>query len=156
MSRTCSQGPFSSQSTLSSLVTPFHSGVGLQYKSNLTKLDLPSGASELTAGFRLPPSALLRLSDWCPMELQDLAPSDGLFKIFIFPGDILVPAEKARLDQFGEKLSGSIVSGLTERIRIYTLLNSSKERAIWSDVPRIARDWKKLVFLSSLCWGFGR
>lgn len=80
------------------------------------------------------------------MELQDLAPSDGLFKLFIFPGDILVPAEKARLDKFGAALSNSIVAVLTERIRIYTVLNSAKEKAIWSDVPKIGRDWKKLVF----------
>ncbi|KAJ6606070.1 FAD binding domain-containing protein [Mycena vulgaris] len=125
----------------------FTSGVGLQYKFGLTKLDLPSGASKLTAGFRLPPSPLIRLSDWCPMELQDLAPSDGLFKIFIFPGDILVPAEKARLDKFGAALSNSIVSVLTERLRIYTVLSSAKEKAIWSDVPTIARDWKN-VFVS--------
>jgi hypothetical protein len=80
------------------------------------------------------------------MELQDLAPSDGLWKIFIFPGDILVPAEKERLDKFGAALSNSIVSGLTERLCIYTVLSSSKEKAIWSDVPMIARNWKKLVF----------
>ncbi|KAJ7494326.1 FAD binding domain-containing protein [Mycena galericulata] len=125
----------------------FTSGVGLQYKSDLTKLELPSGASNLIAGFRLPPSPLLRLSDWCPIEMQDLAPSDGLFKIFIFPGDILVPAEKARLEKFGASLSASIVSILTERIRIYTVLNSAKDKAIWSDVPKIARDWKN-VFVS--------
>ncbi|KAJ7932748.1 FAD binding domain-containing protein [Mycena leptocephala] len=122
----------------------FTSGVGLQYVSRLTKLNLPSGASKLTAGFRLPPSPLIRLSDWCPMELQDLAPSDGLWKIFIFPGDILVPAEKERLDKFGAALSNSIISGLTERLCIYTVLSSSKEKAIWSDVPMIARNWKKL------------
>ncbi|KAJ6630324.1 FAD binding domain-containing protein [Mycena sp. CBHHK59/15] len=125
----------------------FTSGVGLQYKAALTKLDLPSGATNLTAGFRLPPSPLLRLSDWCPIELQDLAPSDGLFKIFIFPGDILVPAEKSRLDEFGATLSNSIVSSLSERIRVYTVLRSSKTQAIWSDVPQIARDWKN-VFIS--------
>ncbi|KAJ7142147.1 FAD binding domain-containing protein [Mycena crocata] len=125
----------------------FTSGVGLQYKFGLTKLDLPSGASKLTAGFRLPPSPVLRLSDWCPMELQDLAPSDGLFKIFIFPGDILVPEEKERLEQFGTALSNSIVAVLAERLRIYTVLSSAKEKAIWSDVPKIARDWKN-VFIS--------
>ncbi|KAJ7285209.1 FAD binding domain-containing protein [Mycena rebaudengoi] len=125
----------------------FQDGVGLQYKFSLTKLELPSGAAKLTAGFRLPPSPLLRLSDWRPMELQDLAPSDGLFKIFILPGDILEPSDKSRLEKFCQALTNSIVSSLTERIRIYTILSSAKEKAIWSDVPAIARDWKN-VFIS--------
>jgi hypothetical protein len=83
------------------------------------------------------------------MELQDLAPSDGLFKIFILPGDILEPADKSRLEKFCQALTNSIVSSLTERIRIYTILSSAKEKAIWSDVPAIARDWKKSVYFPS-------
>ncbi|KAF8574854.1 hypothetical protein K439DRAFT_1641914 [Ramaria rubella] len=42
----------------------------------------------LKLGERLPQIPLVRVADWESISMQDLAPLDGLFKIFIFPCDI--------------------------------------------------------------------
>ncbi|KAJ7931429.1 FAD binding domain-containing protein [Mycena leptocephala] len=110
------------------------SGIGIKYQSSLIKdTGLPKGATHLEAGYRIPTVALGRLTDWRPMDLQDLAPSNGLFKIFLFPGDILVDTDAKRFQEFSDALG------------IYTILNSDNDKALWSDVPNILRDWKRCV-----------
>ncbi|KAJ6494751.1 FAD binding domain-containing protein [Mycena vitilis] len=127
----------------------FTSGIGIHYKSSLTiNTDLPKGATGLEAGYRLPPASLERLADWVPYELQDLAPSDGLFKLFLFPGDILLQADAKRLDAFCGTLS-TMADLLGNRIQLYTILNSDKKKAMWTDVPDILQDWKRVFVANS-------
>ncbi|KAJ7127079.1 FAD binding domain-containing protein [Mycena epipterygia] len=130
----------------------FTSGIGIHYKSMLViDSTLPMGATHLEAGYRLPPVGLDRLADWRPQELQQLAPSDGLFKLFLFPGDLLCGEDAKRLDMFCSTLSSSL--GMAEmlgvRVQTYTILNSDKKKAMWTDVPDILRDWKRVFVAKS-------
>ncbi|KAF7329035.1 Phenol 2-monooxygenase [Mycena venus] len=130
----------------------FTSGIGIRYSSSLIiDAGLPKGAAHLEAGYRLPPVGLNRLADWRPQELQDLAPSDGTFKLFLFPGNILCESDASRLELFCAALSSS--SAATEwlgtRVRIYTILDSEKEKAMWNNVPLILRDWKRVFVAAS-------
>lgn len=95
--------------------------------------------------------ALDRLTDWRPIDLQDLAPSNGLFKIFLFPGDILVDTDAKRFQEFSDALgvSPKALNLLETRVQIYTILNSDNDKALWSDVPNILRDWKRFLFFHS-------
>ncbi|KAJ7494654.1 FAD binding domain-containing protein [Mycena galericulata] len=129
----------------------FTSGIGIQYKSSLIMdVGLPKGAAYLEAGYRLPPVGLDRLADWRPQELQDLAPSDGLFKMFLFPGDLLCATEADRLALFCNTLSSSSATEwLGTRVRMYTILNSEKKNVMWTDVPLILRDWKRVFVTKS-------
>ncbi|KAJ7650355.1 FAD binding domain-containing protein, partial [Roridomyces roridus] len=122
----------------------FTSGIGIRYESDLILASgLPKGAA-VEAGYRLPPCRLERLADWRPQDLQDLAVSDGLFKMFVLPGDLLHEADAAnRLELFCNKLSSS--DWLGTRVCLYTILNGDKAKAMWNDVPLILRDWKRYV-----------
>ncbi|KAJ6607418.1 FAD binding domain-containing protein [Mycena sp. CBHHK59/15] len=131
----------------------FTSGIGIKYQSSLTRdVGLPKGATHIEAGYRLAPAAVERLADWRPMDLQDLAPSDGLFKIFLFPGDILCDLDAKRLEEFCNTLWSSphIANLLGTRVRLYAILNSAKEMALWTDVPSHIRDWKQVFVAKTL------
>ncbi|KAJ6505929.1 FAD binding domain-containing protein [Mycena vulgaris] len=102
--KTCLQG-FSFGNHILSFADSL-SGIGIHYNSSLIiDSSLPKGTTLLEAGYRLPPVGLDRLADWRPQELQDLAPSDGLFKLFLFPGDLLCEKDAGRLDVFCHALS---------------------------------------------------
>jgi phenol 2-monooxygenase len=107
------------------------------------------GTTYFEAGSRLPPAPVERLADWRPLDLQDLAPSDGLFKIFIFPGDILVEADLLRLQEFCDALMTfpHMANLFGSRVILYTILNSERKKAEWVDVPSLLRDWKRFVVI---------
>ncbi|KAF7327585.1 Phenol 2-monooxygenase [Mycena kentingensis (nom. inval.)] len=126
----------------------FTSGIGINYQSSLTVPSTVGDEVRLFApGYRLPPASVERLADWCPFDLQDLAPSDGLWKLFLFPGDVLLPEVATRLDAFCCTLSSSPAVGklLGPRVVVYTILASAKEQALWTDVPELARDYKRVL-----------
>ncbi|KAJ7659939.1 FAD binding domain-containing protein [Mycena rosella] len=125
----------------------FTSGIGIKYHSSLINgTELPMDPTNLQAGYRLPTAAIDRLTDWLPADLQDLAPSDGLFKLILFPGDSLVAADAKRLQDFSDALAESpdTTNLLETRVTIHTILNSDKQRVLWSDVPSILRDWRRV------------
>lgn len=129
-----------------------NSGVGLCYQSALTVLTPIQPILHIKPGERLPWSPLIRLGDWQPKDLQDIAISDGLFKIVIFASDILVPEQKARLVHFSEQLSHSLRPEMMHRLSCHTIITSPKERTIWTDVPTLLQSWKRCV--QSLCLSY--
>ncbi|KAJ7170593.1 FAD binding domain-containing protein [Mycena crocata] len=123
----------------------FTSGIGIHYRSSLTMdsdANLPQGATHLVAGYRLPPVGLERLADWRPHELQDLVPSNGLFKLFLFPGDLL--------SEDGVLSRSVATTDLMERVQLYTILNSDKRVAMWNQVPIILQNWKRVFVVLSI------
>ncbi|KAG1848326.1 FAD binding domain-containing protein [Suillus subalutaceus] len=66
----------SPEHVLKTFQTDFTSGVGIHYQ--------PSIAHGLVLGKRVPPYKFMRAADACPFELQDLLPSDFLFKLLVF------------------------------------------------------------------------
>ncbi len=127
----------------------------MQYQSALTNLHDQELAKDLLIGARLPPSPMMRLADWWPIDVQDLAPSDGLFKLIIFPGDVLSSPNAECLSEFAKTLSAhdGKEKDYSAMLWIGTILSGSKERLLWTDVPATLRDTKRSgrfsVFLCS-------
>lgn len=66
----------------------------------------PSLATNITIGMRIPSFKVLNQSDARPWHLHELLPSNGRWRILIFPGDILSsPTSHKRLLSLSEKLS---------------------------------------------------
>ena len=81
----------------------FSSGIGVHYaESNIVDVSNQDLAKKLTIGQRLVPQVLVRAADARPENIQELAPSDTRFKLFVFPGDISQPAAKAALAKLAE------------------------------------------------------
>ncbi|KAJ6554063.1 FAD binding domain-containing protein [Mycena sp. CBHHK59/15] len=70
----------------------FTSGIGIRYgESAIVHARHQACAKHLLIGQRMPPQMLIRAADSRPVELQDLLPSDTLFKLLVFTGNILLP-----------------------------------------------------------------
>ncbi|KAF5388916.1 hypothetical protein D9757_005093 [Collybiopsis confluens] len=130
----------------------FTSGVGIRYRSQLMveannrEVSL-SDTFSLEIGTRLPPMNIVRFADWHPMDIQDLAASDGLFKIIIFSGDLQGDIESKGLREFAEHLQlladkkqGSI---LFKQFTMFTVVTEYKESDIWSFIPPFLRNWRR-------------
>jgi phenol 2-monooxygenase (NADPH) len=66
----------------------FSSGVGVHYApSAITETTHQTSATNLIIGQRLLPHVLVRAADAREVNIQDLAPSDTRFKLFVFPGE---------------------------------------------------------------------
>ncbi|KAH9968433.1 FAD binding domain-containing protein [Lactifluus volemus] len=67
----------------------FSSGVSVHYApSTITDPTHQTAATNLIIGQRLLPHVLVRAADAREVNIQDLAPSDGRFRLFVFPGDM--------------------------------------------------------------------
>ncbi|EPS45902.1 hypothetical protein H072_107 [Dactylellina haptotyla CBS 200.50] len=75
----------------------------------------PSLAEKLKIGMRLPSHKVVNQSDSLPVELQKLLPSDGRFRLIVFPGNISKPKLYTRYEKLGEYFSSStgLVSAYT-------------------------------------------
>lgn len=62
--------------------------MGVQYAPSVVTDPLSQATAEkLVIGQRLLPHVLVRAADAREINIQDLAPSDSLFKLFVFPGE---------------------------------------------------------------------
>lgn len=113
---------------------------------------------------RLPPAPLVRLVDWRPTDVQDLAPSDGKWKILVFVRDLRaslalaefcgVLAGKGGLGGIvttgEEKETGEVQKGKgkgkedEKRVVLYTIGRNPRSEVQWVDVPELGRDWKRV------------
>lgn len=59
----------------------------------------------ITVGMRMPSYKVLNQSDARPWHLQERLPSDGRWRVLVFPGDITKPEALARYTALGEKLA---------------------------------------------------
>ncbi|KAG1848094.1 FAD binding domain-containing protein [Suillus subalutaceus] len=79
--------------------TDFTSGIGIQYQPSVAvdhrNQELASG---LVLGKCVPPCKFMRAADAWPFELQDLLPSDFLFKLLVFTVDCTDPLQQARVE----------------------------------------------------------
>ncbi|KAF9465800.1 FAD binding domain-containing protein [Collybia nuda] len=129
----------------------FSSGVGIQYQSSLGILtsQTPSLAS-LVVGTRLPPGKIHRVADWNIMDIQDLAPSDGLFKVLVFCGDVFDVKRSNMLREITEVVQSleHEEKDFLERFTVHIIVRNSKEANIWDQIPFFLRNWKR-VFTST-------
>jgi phenol 2-monooxygenase len=89
----------SPQHFIKTFQTDFTSGVGIHYNPSVAVNDRNQElASGLILGKRVPPCKFLRAADAWPFELQDLLPSDFLFKLLVFTGEFDDPLQQARVE----------------------------------------------------------
>lgn len=77
--------------------------VGVKNKS-LQVISEQALASKVEVGKRIPSYKVLNQSDARPWHLQERLPSNGTWRVVIFPGDISNSTQKQRLDKLGERL----------------------------------------------------
>ncbi|KAF7344102.1 FAD/NAD-binding domain-containing protein [Mycena venus] len=96
----------------------FVSGIGLRYSSQLIDSSGQFLAPGLTIGERIPSSEVIRTDDWRPLNLHDICPFDGRFRLFILPGSVLEECNVKRLAAFNSSIAakGEQHEVLTERL----------------------------------------
>ncbi|GIZ49869.1 hypothetical protein CKM354_001288700 [Cercospora kikuchii] len=62
-------------------------------------------ATGLELGKRIPSVKVLNQADARPWHLQELLPSNGRWRVILFPGDIQTPAQRTKLDAFGAAIN---------------------------------------------------
>ncbi|KAF8189004.1 FAD binding domain-containing protein [Pholiota molesta] len=110
----------------------FASGIGLRYSSSLINTSGQSLAGKLFIGERLPSMKITRSDDWRPLNLQDIAPFDGKFRLFVLPGDISTRSGIETLHNFGTEFISVLknVPSLNKLIEVYVLIDNKPSLAI--------------------------
>ncbi|KAF4982268.1 hypothetical protein FZEAL_2054 [Fusarium zealandicum] len=98
----------------------FASGIAVDYErssivwkpdSNSTTDEVNSAlgtqalASEVKIGMRIPSVKVLSQSDARPWHLQELLPSNGTWRVILFPGDIGLEQQQKRMDSLCDRMS---------------------------------------------------
>jgi phenol 2-monooxygenase len=120
----------------------FSSGVGVHYAlSTLTNTTHQSAASNLIIGQRLLPHILVRAADAREVNIQDLAPSNARFKLFVFPGD---HANAHSVAAYLNRPECFLNKHHRDAFEIITVLQGSKNTANYLELPPVLRPhWSK-------------
>ncbi|GFF30036.1 phenol 2-monooxygenase [Aspergillus udagawae] len=103
-------------------------------------------AAEIKVGMRIPSHKVLNQADARPWHLQELLRSDARWRIIIFPGDLGIPENLARLTNLCEKLDNknSFLRRFTPQdlpvdsvIEVLTVHAASRESVELLDLPQI-------------------
>lgn len=104
----------------------------------------------LVLGKRVPPHKLMRAADTLPFELQDLLPSDFLFKLLVFTGDFSDPLQQARVEsmvtdmQKPESFLNRYSTPENSRFDIITISKGQKYTFDFLRLPTLLRShWSK-------------
>jgi phenol 2-monooxygenase len=113
--------------------------VGVHYApSAVTETTYQGVAANLIIGQRLLPHVLVRAADAREVNIQDLAPSDTRFKLFVFPGEHAqeIAAYLNRPECFFHKRQ--------DAFDVITVLQGSKHTVNYLQVPPVLRPhWSK-------------
>ncbi|KAI0246912.1 FAD binding domain-containing protein [Lactifluus subvellereus] len=119
----------------------FSSGVGVHYAASaVTETTYQGVAANLIIGQRLLPHVLVRAADAREVNIQDLAPSDTRFKLFVFPGEHAqeVAVYLSRRECFFHKRQ--------DAFDVITVLQGSKDTVNYLQVPPVLRPhWSKVL-----------
>jgi phenol 2-monooxygenase len=107
-------------------------------------------ASGLILGKRVPPYKFMRAADAWPFELQDLLPSDFLFKLLVFTGEFSDPLQQARVEsmvvdmQKPDSFLNRYATPENSRFDIITISKGRKETFNLFLLPTLLRShWSK-------------
>ena len=132
----------------------FTSGIGIHYEpspivdhANLslaTEMGLPIGE-------RYPPRSLVRAADARPLNIQDLLPADGRFKVVLLLGKgYHLQDKRPVLDKIAKELEGTLSGfvdqkgGIAEKFDIVTVVEMSRRDANVPSFPALLRShWSK-------------
>jgi phenol 2-monooxygenase len=98
-----------------------------------------AAAPNLIIGQRLLPHTLVRAADAREVNIQDLAPSDARFKLFVFPGGEHAQKVAAYLSQ-----PECFFNKHRDAFDVITVLQGSKSTVNYLEVPAVLRPhWSK-------------
>lgn len=137
---------------LETFQTDFTSGIGIHYHPSIAVNDRNQElASGLALGKRVPPYKFMRAADAWPFELQDLLPSDSLFKLLVFTGDFNDPLQQARVEsmvtdmQKPKSFLNRYATPGNSRFDIITISKGRKEHFDFLRLPALLRShWSKM------------
>ncbi|KAL1660161.1 thioredoxin-like protein [Schizophyllum commune] len=107
-------------------------------------------ASGLVIGRPVPPHVFIRVADARPVNIQDMLPSNGKFKILVFAGEYTRDEFLADLRQFAEGLVDILAkygkTSHSEVMDIVTILSGKQDPACLLQVPSTLRPhWAQVV-----------
>jgi phenol 2-monooxygenase len=83
----------------------FNSGANICYPPSAIVADKsPAPATSMPLGMRVPPFPIYNVASALPADLQGLCPSDGLWRLIAFGGDVTAPSQLARVNALGSSL----------------------------------------------------
>ncbi|KZV63892.1 hypothetical protein PENSPDRAFT_640249 [Peniophora sp. CONT] len=120
------------------------SGCGVHYApSSIVAKQSPS-VTGLVVGKRILPQMLLRSADHVPVEIQDLCPSDGRLKIFVFVGNLTSPEERYQLVTLSSKVEAVLSAYPAEVLSVLTVVKTISDAYTYFDIPTYLRpDWTR-------------
>jgi len=118
----------------------FTSGIGIHYaESAIVNCGSQSCARNVVVGQRMPPQVLIRAADFRPIELQDLLPSNTLFKLLVFTGDAM------ELDNLATALQ-SITKKFGHAMDVISIVSNKRPDFCFTDLPPILRPhWSRVL-----------
>ncbi|KJA23481.1 hypothetical protein HYPSUDRAFT_137515 [Hypholoma sublateritium FD-334 SS-4] len=129
----------------------FTSGIGIHYADSIiTQSSSQRNTKHLIVGQRLLPQLFMRAADSRPVEIQDMCPSDGRFKVLIFTGDSSQKATLQRVQAATQKIE-SLFSKLSEgnifrAFDIISISTASKAIVRYNELPLLLRShWSKAL-----------
>ncbi|KAG1900271.1 FAD binding domain-containing protein [Suillus fuscotomentosus] len=145
-------GGVSPEQLLKTFQTDFTSGIGIHYHPSIVVNDTYQElAGGLVLGKRVPPYKFMRAADGRPFELQDLLPSDSLFKLLVFTGKFSDPLQQARVEsmvadmQKPESFLNRYVTPGSSRFDIITISKGRKDEFNLLRLPALLRPhWSKV------------
>ncbi|KAJ6466923.1 FAD binding domain-containing protein [Mycena sanguinolenta] len=118
----------------------FTSGIGIRYgESVVVRYGNQACARDIVVGQRMPPQMFTRAADGRPVELQDLLPSNTLFKLLVFTGDTATAALGADLQE--------IVDQFATKVELICIMSPVKPADFcFMDLPGVLRPhWTKVL-----------
>ena len=109
-------------------------------------------AKEVMLGKRMPSFKVLNQADARPWHLQELLPSNGMWRVIVFPGDVRQQDVKRRLQTLGEKLGGdqSFLKRYTPKgvgydgvIELLAVHSAPRWDTTVFDFPEVFRPWSE-------------
>jgi phenol 2-monooxygenase len=121
----------------------FSSGVDVHYApSVVTDTTHQTAAPHLVIGQRLLPHTLVRAADAREVNIQDLAPSNGRFKLFVFPGEQHAHAQSVAA--YLDRPECFFNMYHRDAFEIITVLQGSKNTVNYLELPSVLRPhWSK-------------
>ncbi|KAJ7254641.1 FAD binding domain-containing protein [Mycena haematopus] len=121
----------------------FTSGIGIHYgESTIVRNGNQACAYNIVVGQRMPPQVLIRAADGRPVELQDLLPSNTLFKLLVFLGDTATAA----LGDLAADLQ-EIVHKFAAKVELICIASPAKRPDFcFMELPQVLRPhWKHVL-----------
>ena len=111
-------------------------------------------APEIKLGMRLPSVKVVSQSDARPWHLQELLPSNGTWRLILFPGDVSKPEQQKKLHALTDQLgsSSSFLKRFTPKtaqydsvIEVLTVHGAKRENVELFSFPEVLRPYDEVL-----------